>query len=265
MAISKPFFVRPLDLGTVFDSNPDPYPGHLGKHVNRPEQIGLTWKTDDSDSGRHRLSGDLGQETEIDFCAVLSANAQAGTTIRVFLTNDPTYTTPIYDVVEPFIDPSIVRSDGVYNSHHQLPSSVTARYWWIEIDNHTGDFEASAIVLGKKITPSRFYNFDFEMGVEDLGSVEVGRFGVVDEVPGQILRTLAFTLGWQTRDEFEESFRPMMEELGTRGIVYFCMRPDATTLRQANTYMGFMRKPGHARGIRKPETLTQEFELLSLI
>ena len=52
--------------------------------------------------------------------------------------------------------------------------------------------------------------------------------------------------------------------LGKRGAVYCCFDPDPTTYRQAKTYLGVMRKPPFARGVPKPLTVTQEFDILSL-
>lgn len=262
MTISKPFFVRPLDLGTI-TASPTPSAGHPAQHLNRLEQMGLTWK---SAGTTDVVSGDFGSAQEVDFLAVISANAQSGTIYELTLSNNADLSSPVYTSGgRTFIDPAITRSDGLYHSHFELPATYTARYWRVAVASHTGDFEASGIVLGKKITPSHYYDLDFEYGVEDTGSLEIGRNGVWDEVPGRILRTHAFRLGWQSRTEFETSFRPMMEELGPRGIVYFCQRPDATTDRQANTYLGHLKKPGFARGTRKAETLAQEFEIRSII
>jgi hypothetical protein len=37
--------------------------------------------------------------------------------------------------------------------------------------------------LGQKVTPANYYSPGWEMGVEDLGDIDVGRYGVVDETP----------------------------------------------------------------------------------
>ena len=163
-----------------------------------------------------------------------------------------------------FINPGITREDGLYHSHLEIPATARSTWWRIDIAGHTGDFEASSLVLGKQIVPSRFYNIDYERGVEDLGEISFGRWAVPDETPGAILRTLGITLAWQTEAEFEANFRPMMEKLGKRGPVYCCFDPDPTTYRQGKTYLGVMRKPPFARGVPKPLTVTQEFDILSL-
>ena len=115
------------------------------------------------------------------------------------------------------------------------------------------------------IRDSWFYNYDFEFGVEDMGGMEVTRFGVMNEEPGVVMRTASFTLAWVTEAEFEASFRPMIEKLGKKGIVFAAFDPDPTTYRQAKTYMGIMRKAPFARGVRKPKTYQMDFEILSFI
>ena len=164
-----------------------------------------------------------------------------------------------------FINPSITRDDALYHSHLELGSVQSYRWWRIDITGHTGDFQAADLVLGKKVEPSRFYNLDFEYGVRDLGDINFSRFGVLDIDPGITMRTIALTLAWQTEAEFEASFRPMIEKLGRRGIVYLCFDPEPTTYRQARTYMGVFDKPPFARGVRKPRTFSQDYALTSFI
>lgn len=269
MAIQKPIFVIPHDLGTIESGNV--LAGYSANHLNRHKAIGLAWRTDGNSNIWAR--GDFGETKTVEFWAVLSANAQAGTQMRLRLgpTQDAvdgvgspppgTYDSTAVD----FISPSITREDGKYHSHYELETSMNVRWWRLDITGHTGDFEASMLILGEKVIPTRYYNLDFQFGVQDLGSVDITRFGVVNEEPGVIFRTVEFTLGWQTEAEFEASFRPMMERLGSRGVVYCCFDPDATTYRQAKTYFGWLRKPPFAKGIRKPQTYEQEFSILSMI
>src|SRR5690606_13435071 len=86
--------------------------------------------------------------------------------------------------------PSPAPASGYYHSHLELPSAETVSWFRIDISNHSGAFEAATIVLGKKIEPSRFYNWDRELGVEDLGEGKFTPWGVFDEDPGIVLRTL---------------------------------------------------------------------------
>lgn len=176
-------------------------------------------------------------------------------------TNVPTYDSG----QQTFISPAITRSDGLYHSHLEMNAAATATWWRIDIIGHTGDFQVSNLVLGRKIEPSRFFNFDWEYGIEDLGGGDFNRFGVFDEEPGIVLRTIAFTLAWQTEAEFEDSFRPMIEAVGKRGLIYLVFDPEATTYRQARTFMGVFGKPPFARGVRKPRTFSQDYMLRSYI
>ena len=263
MAIRKPIFVLPLDLGTfVAGSAQDSNPVY---GLGRPLAAAVTWRTNGNSAIWAR--GDFGSAQAVDFCALLAANAQSGTTIRLRLgatQGDVDGTAPFDTGTLPFISPSITREDGLYHSHLEIGSVQTYRYWRIDIGGHTGDFEASTLVLGKQVVSSRYYSPEFERGVEDLGEMSVGRWGVPDETPGAILRTMSFTLGWMSEAEFEASFRPMLEKKGKRGAVYCCFDPDPTTYRQAKTYLGTMRKSQFARGVKKPGIYSMDFEFLSM-
>lgn len=279
----KPRFVVPLSLGTISAGNERS--GNPASNLGEFSAIGLTWKS----SGTANLwaKGDFGTPQEVNFAALVSANAENLTTYRLRLANSDADLTaaPIYDSgVRSIIDASAYPSStptlsldflsqaysvlgpaAPVHSYLELASTVTARCWRIDIAGHSGDFEASSLVLGKSFQPSRFYNFDYERGIEDLGEMGWGRWMVPDETPGAIMRSVSFTLAWQSEAEFEASFRPMIERLGKRGIVYVCFDPEASQHRQSKTYMGVMRKPPFARGIRKPATYSQDFEILSII
>lgn len=260
--LRKPFFVIPLNLGTLASGNVAS--GYAIAHLNRLKAAALAWRS----SGNSNLwaRGDFGATRQVDFCALMAANAQAGTTIRLRLGTTQAEvdgTAPYDSGATTLINPAITREDGLYHSHLEIPSVQNARWWRIDIGGHTGDFQAASLVLGKRAASTYLYNQDFEYGVEDFGSMDITRFGVMDEEPGVIMRSLGFTLGWTTEAEFEATFRPMIEKLGGRGMVYVCFSPEATVNRQARTYLGVMRKPPTARAIRKPFTFSQEFEIIS--
>lgn len=261
---SKPFFVVPLDLGTITTGNETA--GFMATNINRQKEIGLTWKS--TGNANVYARGNFGLAKALNFMALVSANALPGTLIRLRLgaTQAAVDGTAAYDSgTMAFINPAITREDGLYHSHFELPSTQTYQWWRIDITGHTGDFQAANLVLGAKVTPTRYYNGDFEYGVRDLGDMAFTRFGVLDETPGINVRTVGFTLGWITKAEFEASFRPMIEKLGRRGIVYFSMDPTADVYRQANSYLGVLDKVPFATGIRKPNTYTMDYLLVSLI
>lgn len=263
--IRKPIFVRPRDLGAVVCGNAKG--GHGVQHLNRPGDPGLTWKTNGNSNLWAR--GDFGSSIPIDFCSLVSANAQPGTQIRLRLGATQAEvdggSAPYDSGVQPFINPAVTREDGLYHSHHELPAPVTARWWRIDITDHAGSFEAAALVIGQKIELKRFYNLDFEYGAEDMGDIELTANLVADEEPGAILRTLEFTLDWVSEDEFHGVIQPLIEALGKRRIIYACFDPQPTAYRQAKTYMGRFEKPPYATGRKKPRTLSQEVKIISLI
>lgn len=264
MAITKPFFVIPLDLGTIATGNETA--GYPAKNLNRFKAIGLTWKSTGNTNVWAR--GQFSAAQAIDFIGIISANALAGTQFRLRLGASQAAVdgTAGYDSgALTFINPSITRADGLYHAHFELPSVQTFQWWRIDITGHTGDFQASDLILGRKITPSRFYNWGWDQGVRDLGDMSVSRFGVFDEEPGTIFRTINFTLAWQTEAEYEASFRPMIETLGKRGVVFLAFDPTANTYRQSRTYLGFLEKPPVTSAQRKALTYAQDFTLTSMI
>lgn len=264
MTIRKPFFVVPLELENVVTGNARG--GHPAKFLGRHIDQGLTWRT--SGASNVWARGNFSAAKAIDFCSVMLANALPGTKIRLRLGNSQAdvdgSSAPYDSTALDFISPSITREDGLYHSHLELDAVETATWWRIDITGHTGDFEASMLVLGEKIEPSHYYNFDYEQGVEDLGNAGFTEWGVPADTDGLIFRVINFTLGWQTRTEMEAKFRPMMEKLGIRRPVYLCFNPTATTARQAHSYLGRMKKPPFARGSRHPLYMVQEFQILSV-
>ncbi len=262
--IRKPIFVKPLDFGTITSGNVAS--GYSAQHLYRHKSPGLVWRS--AGNSNLWIRCDMLALREVDFCALLSANAQAGTTIRLRLGTTQAEvdgTAPYDSGALPFISPSITREDGLYHSHLEIGSVQICRWWRIDIGGHTGDFDAAMLVLGKRIEPSTYYDFGPEFGVDDLGAAEVGRWGVVEEEPGRIARSVSFTMSWLNETEFETKFRPLTEAIGQRGPLYVCFDPEANAYRQNRTYYGLLRKPPYARGSRKPGTYAIEFQLLSLV
>lgn len=258
-----PFAVIPTPLGTVTSGNE--LAAKPASHLGEFKAPGMTWRS----AGTANLwaRGDFGAFHTVSFMSLLSANAQPGTTIRLRLSN----TGPSVDGVAqydsgvlPFISPAITRPDGLYHCHVELPPSGY-KWWRIDIGGHSGDFEAAALVLGEKRTPSNFYSPVWQFGIQDLGEIEIGRFGIVDEQSGLIYRTASLKFGWLSEADYELLFRPLVEQLGRRGVAYWCLDPTANAYRQAKSYFGWLRDPPIATGGIIPGRYEQEFQLLSMI
>lgn len=265
MAIELPFAVVPLDIGTIATGN-QLATTNPATHLGKFRYIGVTWKS--SGNSNLWIRGDFGSAKRIDFISMLLANALPGTTIRVRLGDSQAQvdgTAPYDSTALPFISPSISREDGLYHSHLELDSVQTRRWWRIDISGHTGDFEASKLIMGEKITPTRFYDNDFEFGISDTGGLDISRQGIIHEVPGKVMRTLQFTLAWLTQVEYETKFRPLVEKLGTRGQMYWCFDPQANAYRQSKSYFGIFSNAPFATGGIKPGNYAKEFQILSVI
>ena len=265
MAITLPFAVIPTPLGTMATGNE--IAAKPAVHLKEFKHIGMTWKS--SGSTNLWVRGDFGSAKSVDFVSMVSANAIPATTIRVRFgdTQAEVDGTADFDSgAVAFISPSITREDGLYHSHLELPSLTTKQWWRVDIGSHTGDFEAAALVMGQKVAAANFYSAGFEFGVEDLGEINVTRFGVPDETDGRIMRSLSYAFEFMTIAEYETMFRPFVEKLGKRGVAFFCFDPTANTYRQARTFMGWMTKPSVAKaGTIKFDRYSQEYQILSMI
>lgn len=261
--VTQPIFVKPLDLGTVASGNERT--GHEASNLGRHKASSLTWKSNGTSNLYAR--GDFGTVRDVDFCAILSANALSSTTFRLRLGDSQAEVdgTADYDSgAQTFINPLITRDDGLYHSYWRLPSVQTERWWRLDIGSHSGDFEASMLVLGKIVEMNKFYERDFEFGLDDRGEAEFTRHLVWNETPGGIMRKLSMTFNWMTEAEWESGVRPLVEAIGTTQPVYCCFDPNSSTYRQAKTYFGPLKKAPFATGKRKPGTYGLEVEMISL-
>jgi hypothetical protein len=262
MAIQLPFCVEPLALGTITTGNERA--NRLATHLDEEKDAGMVWQS--NGNGNLWVRGDLGSAKAIDFVSLLAANAQPGTTIRVRLGDSQAEVdgTADYDSGALLLNStSNTRDDGLYHSHLELPSVQTKQWWRIDIGGHTGDFEASTLVLGKKLTPARFYDRGHEYSIEDMGGLSFGTYGVLSEEDGIVLRALKFRLSWLTKTEWETLFRPIYERTGQRAFLFWCFDPEPTVNRQSETYFGpTIRTPAVVAGV-KPGTFGLEFAITS--
>jgi hypothetical protein len=260
---SLPFAVVPVPLGTITTGNETAAKPAI--HLGEFKHIGMTWRS--SDGTNLWVRGNLGSAQPIDFMSLVGASANSGTTIRLRLgdTQAAVDGTASYDSgAVTLINPLIARDDGLYGSHLELPSLQTRQWWRIDI-SHGAAFEAAALILGKRITPSTFYDPSFEYGVEDRGSIEISRYGVPEESAGIIMRALKFKLGWLSETDFETKFRPLDEKLGRRGIAFWCFDPAANSYRQARTYLGWLKDPPYATGGVNNTRYSKDYSILSVI
>lgn len=282
--IRKPIFVAPLDLGAVTASAE--YAGFPAANLNRHKSIGLMWKADST--GGLWARGSFSATQQIDFAAIVGTNPQLSTQWRLRLgytagevgASEAPYDSGWRNIVPVFADEfgiNVISLDFLtrnylietppnpYPGQLELAAPQNALWWRIDIRNHTGDFQCGALILGKKVEPSRYYNLDYQYGVKDLGSIDFTRWGVPDEEEGLIFRTVSFTLAWNTEAEYEANFRPLIEKVGKRGVVYTVFDPAAGPYRPKRTFMGTFEKSPVAKGTRKQRTFSIDFEMLSMI
>ena len=264
MAIRKPFCVLPLPLANVLTGNARSNCG--APHLALPKYPGMIWRSE-GNTGLW-VRGTIPAGSKVNFMSLMGANAQLGTTIRLRLGTSQAEVdgaAPYDSGALDFIDPARTREDGLYHSHLEIGTVQTATWWRIDIGGHTGDFSASALILGEKREPSHFYNRDRQIGFEDLGGLEIARNGIVAEAPGVVLRTLLFRLQWVSDEEFWTLWAPLMMDKGKRQITFWCFDPEATVRRQDKTFLGFFTRDLFKRGNDFPLANQMDFELRAIL
>jgi hypothetical protein len=265
MPIQKPFCIRPLGLTAIATGNE--VANRPAAHLALPQYAGMRWQS--SGNGNLWVRGQFGGSVQaVNFMTLMAANALPGTTIRLRLGTTQAQvdgTAPYDSGAVAFISPSRTENSGLYHSHLEPPSIVNASWWRIDIGGHTGDFSASALIMGQKRTPSNFYNRDREIGFEDLGNLEFSRNGVPAETPGAVLRTLLFRLQWVEDEEFWTLWAPLMEQKGKRQLVYWCFDPEATVRRQAKSFLGYFTRDLVKRGNDFPRANQMDFQLRAVL
>lgn len=270
MASPKPIIMRPYAFSSLSSDNARA--GYGAVNAGRFKAAGVVYRSDGSTNVN--LKGHFGAGgLPIDFVALLSCNATSSTTARFKLGSSAanaasgvSYDSGAQVIRSPA--PAVERADGLSHWFWELPSAVSgsgANYCQLDIGSHTGDFEASMLVVGKKVQADRSYNLDYGFGADDLGGADLSNWGVVEDTGGVVRRSLDFALAWESEAKFETEFRPLIETVGQREPVYVCLDPQATSYRQARTYFGLLKRPLFARGSRRPGTFLQEYSIISLV
>lgn len=264
MAIQKPFAVLPLTLTGIATGNAKA--NRLATHLGQFQNAGMRWES----NGNSNLwvRGQFNASSPVNFMSLMACNAQAGTTIRLRLGTSQAQvdgTAPYDSGALTLISPARTRTDGLYHSHLELPSVTNATWWRIDIGNHSGDFSASALVMGSKRTPARFYNRDREIGFEDLGSLDIARNGVIAETPGKVIRTLSFRLQWVSTAEYFDTWAPLFATKGKRQPVFIAFDPEPTVRRQDLSFLGFLSRDMFIRGNQFPLDNEADFALRAIL
>lgn len=265
MAIQKPFAVVPVRLGVISTGNERA--ARFASHLSEYRNPGMVWQS--NGIANLWVRGDFGSAKEVDFVSLISANAGAATTARLRLGDTQAEVDGAADYdsgAQIIISPSIVREDGKYVWHFELPALQTKRWWRIDIGSHIGDFQAASLVLGKRLQFADFYNPDFEFGMIDSAEIDWGRYGVVESADGIKWPNIAMNFGWISEADRVEKFQPLRDKLGKTGIAFWCFDPEPTEQRQIKTYFGWLREPA----IFKPSSFRQDrwqasFNIISMI
>ena len=263
--ILKPFFVVPLDFTVTGYVSSDFVAGFPQSNVTRFAEIGKEWRNPVASSAY--FGGDFGATMPFDFFAALNTNAQVGTTQQFTIRTAPSpgggvaYTTGAI----PLRSTSVANPFGKFHSFNTIPA-FSANFFDYTITSHTGTFQMSHFIIGKKIEFEKFYDLGFAMGFEGFDAPELSAGGVADIQPSAILRTLKFLMSTMTKADFHTKFQPLIIALRNQRPCYICFDPQADDYRNSQTYFGWLRKPAFATiGATHPEWHSQEFEMLSQI
>lgn len=268
MAIQLPFAVIPHDLGTI-DGVGNEKSSRPASHAGEFKNPGMVWES--SGASNVWVRGNFGAVKDIDFFGLIGTNASASTTMWLRLGDNATEVngTAPYDSGATLINnPTVVDPDGIYHGHFELPSIVSRQWWRIDVGSHSGDFRNMAIVMGQKRQFADFYNGGggFEFGNEDMGEIEIGRYGVVSEAEGLMMRTLKMEFGWMSESDRYSKFAPLAKNMGLRNVALWCFDPEPNAYRQSKTYFGWLKElPTFRPTTWKQDRFTSTFEILSMI
>lgn len=243
MAIQKPFAVEPVPLGAITTGNEKT--NRRASNLGQFENPGMVWET--TGAANVWARGDFGSAKEIDFVALLSTNAIPATSAMIRLGDSQAEVDGAADYdsgTQVIRSPSLTHHSGLYHWYWELPSIQTKQWWRLDIGSHTGDFRSMALIMGKRFQFAEFYNTSgFSFGMDDLGSIDFGRYGVNGREDGIKLRTLNMEFGWMSEADRATKFQPLRDRLGNTGMAYWCFDGEPTDQRQDKQYFGWLRKP----------------------
>ena len=264
MAVSLPIFVRPLPYAAITTGNERS--NRLASHLFVHEQIGIVWQTNGNANIWVRV--DLGAVKDVDFIALLAANATSASKIRVRMgaTQAEVDGAAPYDSgVLDFISPVITNDTGLYHSYLRLGTIQQRRWVRIDISGHTGDFIASNLVIGAAFSSDKFYAPGTESGVKDTGDMEISSSGAVAILEGVKLRTIKVNYAWTGEAIYEGRFRALFEQHGRTKPFYMCFDPTANAYRNAKTYFGWFQSEGYASGHKLAGKTEMATDMVSVI
>jgi hypothetical protein len=262
--ILKPIFVVPLDFTVTTHLSASPVAGYPHSNVAEMMHIGKEWRTPGTSAF---FGADFGSTKTFDFFAALNTNAQVGTNQQFRVTTAPApgggvaYTTGTV----PFRGLSEPSAFGKYHTLRSIPQ-ISANFFDYTVTGHSGEFQMSHFIIGKKVEFEKFYNQERAKGFRGFTAPDISRGGVPSIERSEIQRALQFTFGTMLAEDFNRKYEPLIVALRHHRPIYLCFQPEDHVFRDSNTYFGWLKVPDFAPiGATHPDLHSVDMEITSQI
>ncbi len=122
----------------------------------------------------------------------------------------------------------------------QSAASATARYFALSFTTGSAGnaVRFARIVVGKRYQPGIGFEYGAQLGVRDLGNMDVSARGVLLRHRGRKLRTVSLNFPSQTKPEAEGAAMTLLEYAGNTECLALCVNPVPDPMRQTRCHFG---------------------------
>lgn len=229
------------------------------------DRLGRVWRM--SGFSNAYVIFDLGFAQTIDVVALLAHNGQSADTMRVTAASDPAHlagTIPVGPTLSNQVVSLQASSEAAKRIHRSAlcrPTSVSARYWRIDVNTVVDGFTAGRLVIGKALEAADGVDIGWDFEVVDTGEVEQTPLGLDDiRLAAKVLR-YRWTWSWLTEAEARGVLLDIGAYAGTTRPIFLCLDPGASDL---HNVIGFGRLTEGYKGTNYAHgTYEASFSLLS--
>jgi hypothetical protein len=244
--VSNAIFLRPLPF--TVNSATNTVAG-TSKDYLANDHMGVVWQGQHPASASQHFIIDLGADTDFDTIALIGLTGSTTSwTIQVSVADaaaGPTFVAGGYDYAAVLLlAGAAMPAGGRGRSYWEKPAGGPSLVRYVRVNIAAvaagTTITVARLVIGKRIRPTRNFDFGAGAGVRDTGKVDWSARGVFLRRRGAKLRALGLSFNALHRDEVEESVNPLIEQVGSTGPILLVRDPDAHAQRQRRIYFGPM-------------------------
>jgi len=137
---------------------------------------------------------------------------------------------------------TVARIDGMGVGLWVTETPIVARYLQIAFVAGAGNpgqsVQVSRLVIGKRFRPAIGFEYGGQVGVRDLGSLDVSARAVLLRHYGKRLRTVSLNFPSLSKAEAEGSLQKTLEQIGNTDCIGLCTDPTPDPERQNRCFFG---------------------------